>query len=95
VETALALVGQIEDPVEYVNAFISILRMVIPGPRTKQILKSIYDAITEIPSTYERVEMLIGVVPCEQYGEKGTHHASWSRRTRTSSPSPSRSSPPW
>jgi len=72
VENALALVGQIEDPVEYVNAFISILRMVIPGPRTRQILKAIYDAIAEIPSTYERVEMLLGVVPmAEQYGEKG------------------------
>ena len=72
VERALALVGQIEDPVEYVNAFISMLRMVIPGPRTTQILKAIYDAIAEIPSTYERVEMLLGVVPmAEQYGEKG------------------------
>ena len=72
VETALSLVEQIEDPVEYVNAFISILRMVIPGPRSRQILKSIYDAIARIPSIYERVEMLVSVVPmAEQYGEKG------------------------
>ncbi|HTY53347.1 MAG TPA: hypothetical protein VMB35_09160 [Methanomicrobiales archaeon] len=69
-ETALDLVKQIEDPTEYVNALIAILSMVITGEKAKEILASIYDAIAAIPSTYERVAMLLDVVPlAEQYGD--------------------------
>jgi hypothetical protein len=68
---ALELVNQIKDPVEFVNALISIFGMALEEAKRKEILTSIYRAIGTIPSPYDRATMLLDLVPlAERYGEK-------------------------
>jgi tetratricopeptide (TPR) repeat protein len=69
VHMAIDMVGQIKDPVEYVNALVAIFGMVVQANRDKEILNAIYEGIADIPSPYDRASMLLDVIPfAEQYG---------------------------
>ncbi|MDH7593555.1 MAG: hypothetical protein QHG99_04260 [Methanomicrobiales archaeon] len=66
---ALSLVDQIVEPVEYVNALISIFGMATNDEKRRLILNSIYKAIDKVPVSYDKATLLLDVVPlADRYG---------------------------
>lgn len=66
---ALGLVEQIVEPVEYVNALISIFGMATNDEKRRTILHSIYLAIDKVPAAYDKATLLLDVVPlADRYG---------------------------
>ncbi len=64
IDTALQVVRKISDPIEYINSLIAIFGMVRAEPlRGKELLLYMTEAVEKISSPYEKVSILLDIIP--------------------------------
>jgi hypothetical protein len=64
VDIALQVARKIADPIEYINALIAVYSMIHGDtPRGNELLRSMTEAVEKISSPYEKISILLDIIP--------------------------------